>query len=153
MLSDTPRVRLASTRSRRPHRLGLTPLADLVFILLIFFILETSFVEFRQLDFQQPQPQKMVEAEGQGEQPAAGQDPEVLEIQVFASGRLWLAGEALSTDRLAAFLQARNPDPQTLVLVSSEPTVPAQLLVDVLDELHDAQLARVLVRELGADHD
>ena len=140
MLSDTPRVRLASTRSRRPHRLGLTPLADLVFILLIFFILETSFVEFRQLDFQQPQPQKMVEAE-------------VLEIQVFASGRLWLAGEALSTDRLAAFLQARNPDPQTLVLVSSEPTVPAQLLVDVLDELHDAQLARVLVRELGADHD
>lgn len=153
MLSDTPRVRLASTGSRRPHRLGLTPLADLVFILLIFFILETSFVEFRQLDFQQPQPRTAVEAEGQGEQSPAGQDPEVLEIQVFASGKLWLAGEALSTGRLAEYLRARNHDPQTLVLVSSEPAVPAQLLVDVLDELHDAQLARVLVRELGSDHD
>jgi biopolymer transport protein ExbD len=153
MLSDTPRVRLASTATRRPYRLGLTPLADLVFILLIFFILETSFVEFRQLDFQQPQPRTVVESEGQGEQSPAGQDPEVLEIQVFASGRLWLTGEALSADRLAEYLRTRNHDPRTLVLVSSEPAVPAQLLVDVLDELRDAQLARVLVRELGSDHD
>lgn len=151
MLSDTPRVRLGSARVRRPHRLGLTPLADLVFILLIFFILETSFVEFRQLDFRQPQP--AVEAEGQGEQLPAAPDPELLEIQVFASGRLWLTGEALAADRLAEYLHTRNPDPRTLVLVSSEPAVPAQLLVDVLDELHDAQLERVLVRELGAEHD
>lgn len=154
MPPDTPRVRLTAIRPRRPHRLGLTPLADLVFILLIFFILETSFVEFRQLDFMQPATETAVEAEGYGEVDAVAIAPvQTLEIQLFASRKLWIAGETLSVKGLAKALQERNLDPQTPVLVSSEAEVPAQLLVDVLDVLRSVQLTQISVRELGFSDD
>lgn len=153
MAHESVRVSLAAARPRRPHRLELTALTDLVFILLIFFILETSFIEFRQLDFRQPQAPPAVEAEGQGEQAPAAADPHALEVEVFSSGKLWLNGESLSVRDLAGHLRARNPDSRTPVIVSIEPAVPAQLLVEVLDALHAVRLTRVAVRELGADHD
>ncbi|MFZ1834277.1 MAG: biopolymer transporter ExbD, partial [Pseudomonadales bacterium] len=40
---------LLAGRARGARRVAMTPLIDIVFILLLFFILETSFSEFRQM--------------------------------------------------------------------------------------------------------
>jgi len=147
-------IRLDNRSRRRPRRLELTALTDLVFILLLFFILETRFVAFHQLDFRQPQERQRTEAAGAGDEAEAQPDPQPpLRLQVFADGRVWLAGDVVAMGEFATYLGQRNPAPETLVVVAVEATAPTQLLVSALDALHGARLDRVLVRQFDPDHD
>lgn len=146
-------IRLSGRARSRGRRLGLTALADLVFILLLFFILETRFVTFHQLDFRQPREQAMDQPGSNGEQGEGRTDPETLRLQVFADGRVWIAGDVVAMRALAAYLRERNPAPETLVVVAVEAAAPAQLLVTALDTLHGARLEKVLVRQFDPTHD
>jgi biopolymer transport protein ExbD len=153
MAEPALQVRLAPRKRRQGRRIGLTALTDLVFILLIFFILETSFVEFNQLDFSQPQVETAVAAAGQGERSSGQAELETVTIQLFAGGRVWIAGETLPVDGLGGYLKARDLGPDTTVVVEAQAAAPAQLLVTALDELHAARLTKVLVRELDPTDD
>jgi len=147
-------IRLGNRSRRRPRRLELTALTDLVFILLLFFILETRFIAFHQLDFRQPQEPQSIEVEGAGDEAQGQPDPQPpLRLQVFADGRIWIAGDVVAVGGVAAYLRERNPDPETLVVVAVETTAPTQLLVTALDALHGARLDRVLVRRFDPAHD
>ena len=146
-------IQLSGQKRRRTRRLGLTALTDLVFILLLFFILETRFVTFHQLDFRQPQDRQQDQGAGAGEHAEGPPDPEALRLQVFADGRVWIAGDVLAVKDFAFYLQQRNPAPETLVVVAVEVAAPAQLLVTTLDALHGARLDKVLVRQFEPAHD
>lgn len=145
-------IRLAPRQRRQSRRIGLTALTDLIFILLIFFILETRFEEFKQLDFSQPTV-AADKGEGQGENAAGQAEPETITLQLFASGRVWVAGETLSIAGLHSYMDARNPGADTTVVMEAQPATSAQLLVTALDELHAAGLAKILVRELAPADD
>lgn len=146
-------IQLGSATRRRPRRLGLTALTDLVFILLLFFILETRFVTLQQLEFRQPREQHQDQAEGGGERAEGLPDPEPLRLQVFADGRIWIGGDVVAMGELAAYLRQRNSAPETLVVVTVEEVAPAQVLVTALDTLHGARLDKVLVRQFEPAHD
>jgi len=82
-------------RFRRQHRdelgINLTPLIDVVFLLLIFFMVSTSFTRATQLAVNLP------EAEGV----ASSQSSESLELLIRADGFMTLNGKQISNDDLA----------------------------------------------------
>ncbi|MEH6543519.1 MAG: biopolymer transporter ExbD [Porticoccaceae bacterium] len=131
------RVSLSGHAPRKSRRISLTPLADLVFILLVFFILETSFIDFRQLDFRLP------ENKTEGESVAG-----YVEVQLFSSGRIWIDGSTLEVAGVGGYFRTLNTDAETLVILKAEDTVPLQLLVSAMDQLDSAEMNKVLVQRL-----
>jgi len=153
MADDRFEIRLGGRARRRPRRLGLTALTDLVFILLLFFILETRFVTFHQLEFRHLREPHQDQSEGGAEQEQGQSDPELLRLQVFSDGRIWIGGDVLPMGEFPAYLRERNSVPETLVVVMVEAAAPVQMLVTALDALHGARLDRVLVRQFEPAHD
>jgi len=121
--------------NRRPQRrlISLTPLIDVVFILLLFFMLASSFQQWRSMSINAP-------AKGV----AKPSEQRALLLQVRVGGKLELDGEPLSAEALATRLQdylAANPE--QAVVVQPDPEVGLQTLVEVFD-----RLAAAGVREL-----
>ena len=120
-------------RRRRPHLIRITPLIDVVFILLVFFMLSSSFAQRRALE---------LETTGPG---TPGGLRGALLVEVRRDG-LRLSGEAVSLDQLAASVAARVArDPGQRVLVRPGPEVTLQPLVAVLDRLEEAGVRRLSV--------
>ena len=131
-------MHLQSHHRKALRRISLTPLADLVFILLVFFILETSFVQFREVAFKVPdEPTKASHAEG-----------ESLSIQVFPGGKLWIDGESMTLADLSSWLRRQQFSEKTAVLLKTEDSVPLQTLVEAMDLLRAQSLPRVQIQAL-----
>lgn len=120
------------------RRISLTPLIDLVFILLVFFILQTSFIQFREIGVNVPADNPEGESSGL-----------VLTIEVFSDGKLWLQGETLRVKELGSYLQLLGVDAETTVLVRAGDDVTLQILVKVLDQLHAQALQRIQILGLA----
>ena len=132
-------MQLQSHHRKALRRISLTPLADLVFILLVFFILETSFVKFREVAFKVPdEPTKASHAEG-----------ESLSIQVFPGGKLWIDGESLALAELTPWLLRQQLSEETAVILKAEDSVPLQIMVEAMDLLRAQSLPRVQIQALG----
>ena len=130
-------MRLSQTSRSTARRISLTPLIDIVFILLLFFILESNFLQFGELVFNTPN------HEDTGSSPLP-----VLQLQVFADGRIWLAGHALQTDSLDAYLTANAVDSATPVFVRAHEELPLQVLVKVVDILQGHALTNLQILAL-----
>jgi biopolymer transport protein ExbD len=125
--------------SRPTRRVAMTPLIDITFILLLFFILETRFSEFRTLWLPLPHPASV----------APGEVPRALRLEVFADGRIWVEGTALDRAGLDAFLRRRGYTPETPVVLAAEPDVVLQSLVEISDVLRARGLGRIDIRGLA----
>lgn len=113
-------------RRRRPL-ISLTPLIDVVFILLVFFMLASSFLDWRSIDLNAP-------GRGGGKPSMVG----ALLVDVTANG-LRLSGEAMDLGELEARVATRlEQRPEQRVLVKPAAGVPLQSVVDVLDRLSAA---------------
>jgi biopolymer transport protein ExbD len=129
----------SARHARSVKRVAMTPLIDIVFILLLFFILQSNFTQFRQLLLPLP-------AESGGAQAA----PRQLRIEVGADGRLWVDGVTLAAAELGAFLDRRRLPAETPVVLAAAPAVPVQLLVDLCDTLQARKLSGIDIRALEA---
>lgn len=129
--SVRPFSRPAATRRRTT--ISLTPLIDVVFILLVFFMLASSFLDWRAIDLNAPAP--------------AGAGPSIegaMLVEVRPDG-LRFAGAPTGLDDIeATVVQRLSERPQLRVLVKPAPGVPLQRAVAVLD-----RLAAAGVRELS----
>lgn len=125
-LVSAQRPRLASSRRRRAL-ISLTPLIDVVFILLVFFMLASSFLDWRAIDLSAP-------AEA-----AAGSSMEgVLLVEIRNDG-LRLSGESLALEDLVLEIEARVAEnPEQRVLVRPAEGVTLQEAVEVLDRVAKA---------------
>ena len=130
-------MRLPKRLPRSLRRISLTPLIDIVFILLLFFILESNFLRFGELVFNIPRPDQP------GESATAA-----LDIQVFADGRIWLEGQSLQPASLDTYLEDRKYDVQTPVFIRAQDQVPVQELVNVVDILQRHSLSKLQIVEL-----
>lgn len=110
---------------RRPAGIRLTPLIDVVFILLVFFMLASSFLDWRAFELGLPPAEAT---------PDPGSDPIV--IDVTAAGAIELAGEPVSAGELAGRIAAMlREHPDRPVLVRPDDQAPVQATVGVLDRL------------------
>jgi len=121
----TARLSLAPpSNGRRRNLISLTPLIDVVFILLVFFMLASSFLNWRSITLDSPK-----------QTGTSASLERALLIEVRTDG-LRLAGETMSLDRIAGrAMAALAKKPDRPVLVRPDDGVPVQEVVQVLDGL------------------
>lgn len=118
-------MRLTRRRVTRPLAIGLTPLIDVVFILLLFFMLASSLTRLQAVPLQSP-----VIAEAQHE------PPPTLLLRIQVGGSLDLNGEAATEATLASALRSRLArHPELTVIVQPADAVDLQQLMRVFDEV------------------
>ena len=116
-------VLLARQPRRRPL-IGLTPLIDVVFILLVFFMLASSYLDWRAIELTAP-----------SETAAGGPVEGALLVEIRPEG-LRFAGEFLPLETIVQRAERRlNRVPETPVLVKPAAGVSLQRTVTVLDRL------------------
>jgi len=137
----------AQPRSRKPRakkhafRLDMTPMVDLAFLLLTFFMLTTTFAKSNVMQLTMPTDDKS--------QPTAVSDENALTLLLDAKGRVHyffgLNDEAtpaeLHTTNFGAdglrqvLLTQRQRNPKTTVLIKTTPEATYRDMVDALDEM------------------
>lgn len=127
-----------SDGARPPLRISLTPLIDVVFILLVFFMLASNFHDWRAIPLQ---------TSGSG---PGGAMRGALLIEVTVQGPR-LAGESLTIPELIAQLRARRAeDPDAALLILPRDGVETGALVNVLDRLTAAGLRDLTLVGVGS---
>ncbi len=117
---------------RRPRRPSLTPLIDVVFLLMVFFMLAARFGAERAMP--------LVPAAGGGG--AWEGPPRLVEV---AAGGLRLNGQAVALEGLAEALGPLMPGPDSPVVLRPDESAPVQALVDAMAVLRAAGIARLVV--------
>jgi biopolymer transport protein ExbD len=111
-------------RRRSPLILELTPLIDVVFLLLLFFMVSTTFVQepaALEVDLPQSNSTALV---------PAGSDTEIL---LGADGRVVIGGKVTDIAALKEELRRiAQEDPNTQVVVRGDKTVAYQQLIDIM---------------------
>jgi biopolymer transport protein ExbD len=115
---------------RRHHReddagINITPMLDIVFIMLIFFIVTTSFVKERGLEVSRPSnaPPKEVK-----------QDKGPIVVRIASSGLISVKGRVLEPRAVEANLEREKAEkPNSALIVAAHPDADTEALVTVLD--------------------
>ncbi len=118
--------------------INLTPMIDVIFTLLVFFMLATTFAEReRMLDIDLPATSS-VEATAKG-----------LVINVPRDGDIWVDGKSLQAADLSRTLaDASRRDPNTAVTVRGDRAGAYERIVSVLDECARAGLSNLSLSTL-----
>lgn len=118
-------MRAIATRrnARDTEEINIAPLIDMVFILLIFFMVSTTFVRDLQLDLERP-----------GASTAAVADTRAVRVQVDRRGSIFLDGQAVQPWMLEGRVRDRlsNATLKTVV-VTADKSLDTGALVDVVD--------------------
>lgn len=111
-------------KSREPSGIDISPLIDMVFILLIFFMVSTTFVKDMDLDINRPSAQTSQQSSSKA-----------IRVYIDNQGNTYLDGQPVRVwviqSRLREMLAAAG-DPGVLVVTDSE--VPSGRLVEVVDQ-------------------
>ncbi len=130
-------MKLGSVTNRPPpsEEPNVAPLIDIVFILLIFFVVTTTFARDLGVDVERPT------AGSATDQPA-----NVVRVAVGRGGELAVDGRPTSAWRLGAEVQDRIAEhTEKSVLVVADRSVDAQTLVDVMDTCREAGALEVAI--------
>lgn len=107
--------------------INLTPLIDVVFLLLIFFMVTTSFTRETQIQLELPKAdvEKMEN------------DPEIIEISIDKEGRMFLNGKSLINAQVETLKKAISPilanNKNIPVVISADANTPYQSVVSAMD--------------------
>ncbi len=127
----------------RPHRrhsvdINLTPLIDVVFLLLIFFMVSTTFKDEARLRIQLP--------EAQGED-APAEEPEMIRLVIDRTGRFYVDDQAVTDRRpitlVRALTGALGERKGLPVLIQADANTPHQAVMTALDAASQAGLVRI----------
>ena len=127
----------------RPHRrepadINLTPLIDVVFLLLIFFMVSTTFKDEARLRVQLP--------EAQGEEIPA-EEPEMIRLVIDRTGSFNVDDRAVldrKTETLVDALKERLGEDEPLpVLIQADAQTPHQAVMTALDAASQAGLVQI----------
>ncbi len=118
-----------SRRARRRSAIDLTPLIDVVFQLLVFFILTSSFVQ-PSVRLELPQGSVVDEAETRP-----------VRLEVDARGVLYVEGERVTKEGLEDALRAALADGRSAVRLTGDKAMAYGLFVEALDTARRAGAA------------
>jgi len=108
-------------RKKIPLSLEIAPLVDIVFLLLIFFLL-TSFVSMRSMQLDLP------------ESSTANEATQSLLVAITQEGKIFLEGEQIDLEMLLFLLQSKLKDKKsTTVSIEADANVPLKIPVQVMD--------------------
>ena len=130
-------MRRHSTRgdSELDSEINLTPMLDVVFIMLIFFIVTTSFVKESGIEVNRPNAST-------GERQERGN----IIIAVRANGEIWIDRRAVDIRALRPTVERlHNETPQGAVVIAADTKASTGTLVRVMDQVRLAGVEKVSV--------
>lgn len=105
--------------------INITPMLDIVFIMLIFFIVTTSFIRETGIDPQRPEAIT-----------AARQDRGNILIAISATGQIWMNKRQVEMESVRqAVEQARNESPESTVVIIADERSETGILIDLMDQV------------------
>ena len=126
-------------RSKISLNLNLAPLIDVVLLLLIFFMLTSSYIVAEAIDLELPKSDT-----------ARPVDEADIVVTLHDDGSVLVSGQPVSRDALKAHLESviTNPEQQTITLkTASEESV--QDMIDLMDLIRSAGARKVLIATQG----
>ena len=117
---------------KRSGRMSLTPLIDCVFILLVFFMLQTNFLRPRAIEFSQSASSAQISSE-----------TPLIAIELRIDGTIWLNGVGSSMEGLTSYAASLSEPGQTRVMLAVDPQVKLQSAVDIMDMLNTNQIFNI----------
>jgi biopolymer transport protein ExbD len=133
-------------RAHRQANIDLTPMVDVAFLLLIFFMVTTVFQRPLAMEINMPEPDAKVEVP----------ESNVLSLLIDADGEVYshLGSEPvthLTWDLLRdTFIQQTSLNPELIILVKIHREARYESMVDMMDLLEDAEMQRFSLVPLGA---
>jgi biopolymer transport protein ExbD len=109
--------------SDEAQNVDMTPLIDMVFILLIFFIVTTVFVSDKGMDIQRP-----------GQSSTGQVSKSSLLVAITKEGLIRVAGEEISLNSLRAYTARKLSVEKLPVVILADKQAPVGVLADVMDE-------------------
>jgi biopolymer transport protein ExbD len=128
-----------SARRHQPAReeteLDMTPMLDIVFIMLIFFIVTTSFVKESGVTVSTPQAQS-----------ASRQENTNIFIAITDSGEIWIDRRPVDPRSLRAIVARLHADkPEGSVIIQADENAATRVLVEVMDQVRLAGIDRIAI--------
>ena len=109
-------------------------MVDIVLVLLLFFMVTSSFVHQSHLSMELPKAQ----------QATAGEPKTPITIDLSAAGQVRMNKQALSMADLAGQLKAlAAKDPERVIVLRADKNTTQQYVIDVLDAAQEAGLTRI----------
>jgi len=120
-----------SRKHRKEVHLNVTSLVDVLFLLLIFFMLTGTFKRAGELQLQLP--------DSSSSSPAEGTEAATVEVVITDDGRLFVDDEPVEFSQVKAHLEAiLRKDPQSRVMIKAETDVHHGDVVRLLDIVREA---------------
>lgn len=123
------RIREADTAE-----IDITPMMDIVFIMLIFFIVTTSFVKEAGIDVNKP------EAAQAQKKPSA-----TIFIAIRANGEIWMDKRPVDVERVSANIERlRAESPTDTIIIQADEAAKHGVVMEVMDQIKTADPALVI---------
>ena len=117
--------------------MNITPLIDMVFILLIFFLVTTTFIQDAGLEVERPQSSTAVALER-----------DQIRIAIGAGGEIHMNGREVGFYSVRALVRDRLRQKEASVLILGHKNSRTQRLIEVMDECRKAGAKKI---QIGAD--
>tara|TARA_B100001996_G_scaffold118929_1_gene90052 strand:- start:122 stop:523 length:402 start_codon:yes stop_codon:yes gene_type:complete len=121
-------------KKREESEINITPMLDIVFIMLIFFIVTTSFVKEISIDVNRPTKSPIKEQK----------KSEVISVRISGEGQIFVQDRLIALDAVRANIESNLAlKPQASVVVVSDREADAGFLVKVIDQSRMAGASNV----------
>ena len=111
-------------KKQEVENIDVSPLIDMVFILLIFFMVTTTFVKDMKLDLNRPSAASATKA-----------DSKVVRVYIDNTGAVYIDNQPVQIWAIQSKLRdLLRTATDKAVLVISDETIPVEILIDVVDE-------------------
>ena len=124
------------TKKREDFIVEIAPMIDVVFLLLLFFMVTTQFISMPGLKISLPsiEPGRTVTAATK------------IEVRVDAAGDVFIEGNAVSLAQLGEVIKEEAPAPDSAVVVlMADESVPHGRIVSIMDSIRSVGMKRVVL--------
>ncbi|MCB1755920.1 MAG: biopolymer transporter ExbD [Gammaproteobacteria bacterium] len=122
-------------KAEEDNEINLTPMLDVVFILLIFFIVTTSFVKETGIDINRP-------SAATAEKKSKGN----ILIAIRPNGEIWIDNRNIDIRAVRANIQRlKARSPQSSVIIQSDQDARTGILVKVMDQIRLAGVQNISI--------
>lgn len=128
---------MASKRIREEEdaAIDMTPMLDIVFIMLIFFIVTTSFVKEAGIDVNKP------EASQAEKKPSAN-----IFIAIRANGEVWMDKRMVDVERVGANIERLLAEqPTDIVVIQADKEAKHGVVVEVMNQIKEAGIDKISI--------
>ncbi len=128
-------MQLNPDQQRRLRRISLTPLIDVVFLLLIFFMLSSSFLKFVNIP---------VEGASQSSGGSLNR-AELAILSIDVQGQIKIDGQEVTLDSLEQHLNGLLAKGQSKVVIRALEGVKAQKIIEVLHKARQSEVKTIML--------